>query len=294
MEALRFIALVAVAGCGRLDFQADVVPFRDAAGPDAACLGTGTFTDIQKIASGSTNDLQTAAFITPDGLGLVWDQSDGTNQHLWTSQRATRADPFPVGAAIAGTFANKDQYGGSLTGDGLELYFDSAGVPKNCIYRATRATTSAAFDPPVELSALCQTLDMAGAQISADGLTLVYSSAVDPAGEGDLYITERPDRTSEFPAGKMLGGLPSGVGYPALSADRLRLWFEEESGSAIKVVSAVRISPSDVFSQLHDLAEIDTNGDEGDPSLTLDESVLTFVSHRDGSYAPYIATRPCL
>ena len=294
MEALRLIALVVVAGCGRLDFQTDVVTFHDAAGPDAACLGTGTFTDIQKIASGSTNDLQTAAFITPDGLGLVWDQYDGPNQHLWTSTRASRADPFPAGVAIAGTFTGVDQYGGSLTADGLELYFDSQGVPKNCIYRATRTSTSAAFDPPVELSALCQTLDMAGAQISADGLTLVYSSENDVAGEGDLYITERADRTGEFPTGKMLGGLPTGVGYPALSADRLRLWFEEESGSAIKIVSAVRISPSDVFSQLHDVSEIDTNGDEGDPSLTLDESVLTFVSHRDGSYAPYIATRPCL
>jgi len=288
---VKLVALLVVAGCGRLDFDARVA---DAGGgPDAACLGTGAFTDIQKIASASTGDLHTAAFITPDGLGLIWNQSDGANEHLWTSTRTSRMDAFPPGAPIAGTFANANQLGGSLTADGLELYFDSVGTPKNCIYRATRATTSAPFDPPVALAALCQTLDTAGAQISADGLTLVYNSVTDGVGEGDLYISERPSRSTEFPTGKMLGGLPSGIGYPALSADRLRLWFEEESGTAIKIVSAVRISPSDVFSQLHDVTEIDVN-DEGDPSLTLDESELTFVSHRDGSYAPYIATRPCL
>ncbi|HEY6039549.1 MAG TPA: hypothetical protein VIV58_34955 [Kofleriaceae bacterium] len=292
MEAVRLIALVVLAACGRLEFQSDVVG--DAAGVDAACLGTGAFKDIQKIAAASTDDSQTAAFLSPDGLSVIWDQFDGANQRLHIATRSNRAAVFPAGDLIPGMFSAVDYFNASITADGLELYFDSKATVTDCLYRATRTSTAAPFDPPVELPTFCANGDVTGSQISADGLTLVFNSSLDSAGEGDLYITERADRTSEFPAAKKLGGLPTGIGFPALSADRLRLWFEAESGTTLKIVSAVRISPSDVFSQLRDLTEIDTAGDEGDPSLTLDESQLTFVSHRDGTYAAYIATRPCL
>ena len=290
---MRPIVLVVIAACGRLEFQSDLGPDHDA-GPDAACLGTGTFTDIQRIDAASTDDAQTAAFLSPDGLSLIWDQLDGAIQRLHIATRPSRTAAFPAGDVLPGMFAAVDYYNASITADGLELYFDSRASVADCLYRATRTSTAVPFDPPVELAALCANGDVTGAQISADGLTLVFNSSLAMSGQGDLYITERPDRTSEFPAAKKLGGLPTGIGFPALSADRLRVWFEAQNGPGVKIVSAVRISPSDVFSQVHEVTEIDTSGDEGDPALTLDESQLTFVSKRDGTYATYIATRRCL
>jgi hypothetical protein len=295
VEALRLIALVVVAGCGRIDFDPHAHDAGDANGPDAGCLGTGAFADIQKVDVASTNDLQTAAFISPDGLSLLWVQSDGTNQHFQITTRPTRTATFSGGNALPGMFTGMDVFNGSLTADQLELYLDSKASGRDCLYRATRTSTAVPFDAAVELAALCATADAAGPQISADGLTLVFNSSLDGAGEGDLYITERPDRASDFPAPKKLAGLPTGIGYPALSADRLRLWFEAETSTGgTKITSAVRISPSDVFSQLHDLTEVDTSDSEGDPSLTLDESQLTFVSQRSGMYEAFTAARPCL
>ena len=290
---MRPIVLVVIAACGRLEFQSDLGPDHDA-GPDAACLGTGAFTDIQRIDAASSDDAQTAAFLSPDGLSLIWDQFDGTNQRLRVATRSSRIATFPAGDLIPGMFSTVDYFNASITADGLELYFDGKPTPANCLYRATRTSTTLPFDPPSELATLCANGDVTGAQISADGLTLVFNSSLAITGEGDLYITERPDRASEFPPAKKLDGLPTGIGFPALSADRLRLWFEAKTDSTLKIVSAVRSSPSDVSSQVHDLTEIDTSGDEGDPALTLDESQLTFVSKRDGTYATYIATRPCL
>lgn len=298
MSALELVAIAVLlgqGGCGRLDFDLRANDDATEPGPDAACLGTGTFTDIAPVSAINDATTQFGSFLSPDGLTLLWDQSDGTHERLYMTVRATRTAAFPAGARIPGTFPQANQGDASLTGDGLELYFDSDESGGSCLYRATRATTAAPFDPPVALVALCATDATAGAQISADGLTLVYNSALDAAAEGDLYLTARADRGTEFPTGKKLMGLPTSIGYPALSADRLRLWFEQElTGGALKIVSAARISPSDVFSQLHDITELDTDGTEGDVSFTLDEAQVAFASQRDGSYDVFTASRPCL
>lgn len=289
---MKLVALVVVAGCGRIEFDARVA---DAGAVDGACLGTGAFSDIQKVTAVNDADIQVSPFLSGDGLTLIWDRPNGPVHHLWSASRPARTAAFPAGAAIAGQFPDGNQYNGSLTADGLELYFDSDIAAPNCVYRASRTTTTAPFDPPVELSVLCQANDVTGPQISADGLTLVYNSSLDAVGEGELYVTERADRTSEFPVGKKLGGLPANVGFPALSADRLRVWFEEENaGAGVKIVSAERISPSDVFSQVRDVSEVDTGTSDGDPSLTLDEAQLAYASYDGSSYTVWIASRPCL
>jgi hypothetical protein len=294
VEALRLIALVAVAACGRIDFDAhggDATSSADA----GACLGTGAFGSVQAVTAVNDANTQYGTFISPDGLTLLWDQSNGAHEQLFMSQRPTRADAFPAGGPIPGTFPNGNASDATITADLLELFFASDVTGKLCIYRTTRASTTAPFDPPVKLDALCTGIDTTGPAISADGLTLAYNSSADNAAEGDLYVSERIDRSADFVAGNKLNGLPTTIGYPALSADRLRLWFEQETtGNGFKIVSAVRISPSDVFSQLHDVSELDTSGNEGDVSLTLDESVMAFASKRTGNWDAYTASRPCL
>jgi hypothetical protein len=292
VEALRLIALVVVAGCGRLDFDA-VVTARDA-GPDASCLGTGTFVDVQPVTAINDPTTQYGTFLTADGLALLWDQSNGTFDQLYITQRSSRAEPFPTGALVPGTFPPGNANDPSLTEDQLELYFASDVTGTSCIYHALRTSTTVPFAPAAELPALCNGIATTGPSISGDGLTLVYSSSLDMLVEGDLYISVRSDRTSDFPAGKKLNGLPTGIGYPWLSADRLRIWFEEEIGTDVEIATAQRISPSDNFSSLHGVTELDTGTNNGDPSLTSDESEVVFVSARTGNPDAYIATRPCL
>jgi hypothetical protein len=298
MEAMRWVALatvVAGGACGRIDF--DPLGTNDAAGggSDAgACLGTGTFSNVQPVTAINNSDTQYGTFFAPDGLSLLWDQPSGTHQALFITQRSTRSDAFPAGALVPGTFPDGNASDGSLTADLLELYFASDVTGNLCVYRATRASTAVGFDPPVKLDALCTGIDTTGPAISADGLTLVYNSALDAAAEGDLYVTVRADRTADFTVGKKLANLPTGIGYPWLSQDRLRIWFEHETGTGLELESAQRISPSDDFSSVHAIAELNTGTENGDAGLTLDESEIVFASTRGGNYDVYIASRPCL
>jgi hypothetical protein len=295
VEALRLVVLLAIAGCGRIDFDARALDATTTSGSDAgACLGTGAFSNIQAVSAINTPITQYGTFISPDGLMLLWDQAGTAHQELYMTQRATRTDAFPAGGPIPGMFPNGNASDATITADLLELYFSSDVTGKLCIYHATRTDPAAAFDQAIRQTALCNGIDTTGPAISADGLTLAYNSSADANAEGDLYVTERTDRTMDFPAGKKLNGLPPMIGYPALSADRLRLWFEQEISGGFKIVAAVRISPSDDFSQLHDMTEIDTSGGEGDASLTLDESIMGFASTRPGNWDAYTATRPCL
>jgi hypothetical protein len=294
VEALRLIVLVVVAGCGRIDFDPRAHDAGDANGPDAACLGTGTFTNVQPVTALNDSDTQYGTSLSPDGLVLLWDQSNGTFDELHMAQRSSRADGFTAGALVPGISFAGNASDPSITGDLLELYFASDVTAGLCIYRATRTSTAQPFDAPVKLDALCNGITTTGPSTSADGLTLVYSSALDGLAEGDLYITVRGDRTADFPAGKKLNGLPTGVGYPWLSEDRLRIWFEEEIGPDLEIATARRISPSDDFSGLQGLAELDTGTGNGDPGLTADESEIVFASSRTGNYDIYLAERPCL
>ena len=48
------------------------------------------------------------------------------------------------------------------------------------------------------------------------------------------------------------------------------------------------------FSSLQGLTELDSGTHNGDPGLTVDESVIVFASARTGNYDIYLASRPCL
>jgi hypothetical protein len=297
MRLVALAAVVAAGACGRIDFDPLGTHSTDAAGAGSdagACLGTGTFSNVQPVSAINDPNTQYGTFISADGLALLWEQSNGAHEVLFMTQRSTRSDAFPAGAAIPGTFPNGNASDPSLTADLLELYFASDVTGNLCIYRATRASSAVAFDPAVKLDALCAGIDTSGPGISADGLTLVYNSSNDPAAEGDLYVTVRADRTADFPVGKKLDNLPTGIGYPWLSQDRLRIWFEHETGTGLELESAQRISPSDDFSSVHAITELNTGTENGDPGLTADESEIVFSSSRTGNYDIYLASRPCL
>jgi hypothetical protein len=181
-----------------------------------------------------------------------------------------------------------------MTADGLELYFDSDRGASLCMWRATRASITDEFGAPVRQDQLCPTGQFGGPSISADGLTLVYNSSLDAVAEGDLYLSVRASRDAPFPPGAKLAGLPAMVGYPVLSADRLRIWFEEEIGPDLELVTAERISPSDNFTNLQGLTELDTGTGNVDISLTLDEAEVYFASNRGGDFDVWHASRPCL
>ncbi len=88
--------------------------------------------------------------------------------------------------------------------------------------------------------------------------------------------------------------------YAWLSADQLRLYFEHTvsvGAGFIEVERAIRISPSDDFTSVQQVAELDDGGNSSTDDISLDptESVVYFSTNRGGGADDlWVAQRPCL
>jgi WD40-like Beta Propeller Repeat len=303
LEALKVLALCALVGCGRIGFGAVDVHgdgLADGAAIDVAtqptCLGGGAFTSITPVASVNDGNMQYGSFISPDGLALLFDQPSGSanKERIFLASRPDLTADFGVPTIVtdladSNTESDSDS---TITGDGLELYFESDRSAR-CVYEATRTSATLPFTPPSRLDALCVNNGAGGPGISADGLTLVYNSTLDSFDEGDIYVSERANRGDAWPVGVMVSGIEANSGYAVLSADKLRLYYEHETNGGLELRFASRTTTNGGFTTAP-ISELDTSTTNGDISVTLDESIVAFSSSRAGSYDVYTATRPCL
>ncbi len=296
---IRVLALLAVGACGRIGFL-ELGLDHDAGsgsidGP-GICQGTGAFTGLQQLANVNSLAAEDSAEISRDGLSIYLNASNA----LAFSTRPTVADGFSAPVPIASLNAGGPASDPSVTADNLEMLFssDRGGLP--CIYRATRATTAAEWGGLTLIPALCSGSSTGGPAISGDGLTVVYNTQLDVLGEGDLFISHRTSRAVEFAAGQKLANLPASTGYAWLSADQLRLYFEHTvsmGNQVIELERAFRISPSDDFTNVQPIAELDDAGNSSTVDISLDptESVVYFATNRAGGANDlWSAERPCL
>ena len=127
-------------------------------------------------------------------------------------------------------------WGGSISADGLSLYFDSqrpGGYGGDDLWVTTRATVSDPWGPPVNLGGTVNSTALDGCpSISADGLELYFHS-MRPGGSGgshggDLWVTTRTTLSSPWGKPVWLGlilNTPDDDVSPCISADGLSLFF---------------------------------------------------------------------
>ena len=127
-------------------------------------------------------------------------------------------------------------WGGSISADGLSLYFDSqrpGGFGQDDLWVATRASVSDPWEPPVNLGASVNTAGVdACPSISADGLQLYFSSTP-PSGVGgqhggDLWVTTRATVSDTWGPRVWLGPIVNTQQdevTPCISTDGLSLFF---------------------------------------------------------------------
>ena len=122
----------------------------------------------------------------------------------------------------------------SISADGLSLYFSSrrgGGLGAEDIYVTTRATTSDPWGEPVNLGPPVNTSNWEqGPSISADGLTLFFSSYNRPGGSGgdDIYVTTRATTDDPWGTPVNLGPKVNSSAHdwaPSISVDGLELFF---------------------------------------------------------------------
>ncbi len=176
-------------------------------------------------------------FITPDGLMLFLDGNrPGTygSFDLWVATRASVKDewntPINLGATVN---SSAEDWGASLSSDGLELYFTSnrpGGQGNYDLWMTTRATVDGDWGAPVNLgSPLSTSAVETFPSISADGLVLFFASGR-PGGYGnlDLYMARRVATSDPWGAPVNLGATVNSAyidNGPKVSADGSTISF---------------------------------------------------------------------
>jgi Tol biopolymer transport system component len=211
--------------------------------------------------------------------------------------------PFEAPQPLAINAVQNDGYPWVST-DGLELYFASyrpGGLGGSDLWVATRSDPASAFGVPTVVATVSSTTNDRAPSLSADGLTLYFTSESRPGGPGsvDIWRATRPTRASEFdpPAAVTELDTPSADRTPAISASGLTIYFgSDRPGGAggYDLWVASRSSLASPFETPVRVTELSSTSSDWCPWLSADERTLLFASGRPGGAGLtdiWIATR---
>jgi len=169
--------------------------------------------------------------------------------------------PFQSPVLIPGLSSAGDEYGIWLTADELTAYFSSnrrdlGGPGDYDIYRAKRTTIADAFGQPSLVPLVNSGFSERKAVVSADGLRLFFSSDRPGLGTGDdIYVSVRPNPSSEFGAPGLLSGINSNQGdlVHSITSDGRSLYFDRPvagAGRDIFLFDLSNTSPTSAVTEL--------------------------------------------
>ena len=134
------------------------------------------------------------AAVTADNLEMVVAFPVlSTAADLWLSTRASVNDDWPLptpDAFAAANSANDDDCCAAISGDGLEVIFESSRGGQS-LWRTTRASRADPFGPAAELVGQPDMASNSSPTLSRDGTTLVFSSHPDGQSTTDIVLAER-------------------------------------------------------------------------------------------------------
>jgi hypothetical protein len=211
------------------------------------------------------------ANLSADGLTAHWASFSTGNWEIWSAQRATRTSPWgaPVLESALSDSAAVDAEP-ALGTDGLTIYLASmraGGAGSFDILRATRATPSSPWSPPVFVAEVNSAFADSSPSITEDGLELYFLttgwSAPNPP-QNSIHVAKRASTGSPFGMPALVAELSSPNTHRDvdISTDGLSIAYTEyDPGSArLRVHRAVRTSRSAPFDAPVALAEFDAVG----------------------------------
>lgn len=204
----------------------------------------------------------------------------------------TAFGPWDPPVAITEVRSGGDEFGPTLTPDGLTLLFTSArpgGEGGHDLYQATRTSRTAPFSAPRNLTALNSPDREDGPTVSADGLTLFFCRGAGSSCQ--LYRATRADLTSDFAEPLPVPLLPDAWGS-AISFDGTELFYTtmvNDSGDLQRAtISGTTITVDGPVSELND-------GDhQGFPTLSADGLTILFEGDAGSRVAIFSATRSAI
>jgi Tol biopolymer transport system component len=212
--------------------------------------------------------------------------------------------PFPSPALVMSLSTADADGTPSLTADLLEIYIKSdriGGLGGGDVWKATRASVGAAWDPPVNVTEVNSAASDVGTEVSPDGLTLYFSSnRAGGAGRLDFYVSTRPNRSAAWSAPVRIAELSSPESDEGIfvSPSGLVAYFHSDRDAATPgvytIYRATRTSVQVPWSTPVRVAELDSGTGDENPWVTADDCTMYFQSERsggDGSADIWVARR---
>jgi hypothetical protein len=183
----------------------------------------------------SSADETTAAYAA-NGLTLYLDstRAGGAGSYdIWFSTRPTLADDFGTPSNLPGVNTASEERAPTLTPDGFSLLLSSdraGGLGEEDIWMYSRASSSATFGTPVDLAVLSSTAPEWEVTLSADGLTVIFSSDRGVAATGNLWMATRTSLTAPFstPMEMPVVNTVDNEDDPVISPDGTELYFTSD------------------------------------------------------------------
>jgi WD40-like Beta Propeller Repeat len=240
--------------------------------------------------------------LSADGFTLFFAASSGADEQTATATRADRGAAF--GRAIGVPEVSSEGQNGTpaLSADGLTLYFYSTrggGLGSRDLWLSTRSDTAAEFTTPTLIAGVNSPAFEHVPWVSPDELTLIWATdRSGGVGQGDIWIARRSFRSDGFSGVAPLNGVnsPSDETRAVLGDDGLTIYLSSNRPGGVggrDLWVATRNDPADTFSQITNLAGVNSSSEDTDPALSADGRELMFASARDGSVRLWRSVRDC-
>jgi len=238
----------------------------------------------------NTLSAETDPSITADGLDIVFasDRPGGVGaMDLYRAHRNSITEPFGMPVLIAELSTIAADQAAELSGDGLTIYVRKMGTTSQDIFTARRATRQSMFDTPTLELDFSSTEEETNPAISADGLTFSTTREVLTNTDRELYIYQRMNLNKPWGAARRMTELstPGTDSGAAFTGDGLAVMFHTDRIAAAPNMAdlfvATRTSRSDPFDPPIPVTEVNTAGNESDPTLTGDFRYLVFECSGD-------------
>lgn len=285
----------------------DSGPLPDATLPAAApqpCTQFSEFSEPATIAELSSVSLDNAPTLTADELSVFFHSNRAAGlggRDLWTATRLSLAEPFSAPTNITSVNSINQEFGVSVSPDGLELYFGSnrAGGSGYDIWRATRTTRSDEFSTPTNVTNVNSSSVEYFPTLSNDRLSLYFTSNRLGGAPGyDIWIAKRLSVSDEFNTPNLMPAINSNSAdeATALSADGLTFLVQSgraQNNGGLDVWISTRASINEDFAAPTNLASINSASNDQATWFSPDSLRLYQASSRTGVWNLYVSTRSC-
>lgn len=215
------------------------------------------------------------------------------NVDLYVATRTALDQPFGALVPVTAVNTDSDDRSPSISADGLELYFHSSRSGNYDLYVATRTSTAVGFGAPVALAGVNTTAIEADPEITADGETLYFDRSADDVLYQTFRATRGPTGFGNAVAVTSING-PDAMRAAPSDDDRTIYFSSARAGTAgnLDVWVATRASTSDPWSDITNVAELNTTNQDTVDWISPD-GCRAYVTRKTGAaFDVYVASRP--